>query len=84
MFNSRGLSRVRNKIKRTWLECGSIVANSIEELAFMYDESNFSEFIAYLNRLEQVEQCISLVRNNSGNYVLDYLKWNDNHGKRQK
>lgn len=84
MFTNRGLSIVRNKIKKTWDSCGSILAGSIEELAYILNENDFSTFLAYLNRLEQTEQSISLIRRKDGLYCLDYLEWNDRKVKRGK
>lgn len=79
MYTKRGLTILKNKIKKTWKECGSVLASSIEELAFIYNEKDFSTFLMYLNRLEQVDKCISLIqRKEDGLYCLDYLKWNDN------
>lgn len=77
MFTKRGLSIVKNKIKRTWQNCGSITASSIEELAFILNEQDFSTFLEYLYRLEEIDHLISLIRRDDGLYCLDYLKWNE-------
>ena len=82
MFTSRGLARVKNKIRDTFKANGSILAGSIEELAYILNEPDFSTFLSYLNRLEQIDQCISLIqRKEDGLYCLDYLKWNDKKDK---
>ena len=81
MFTARGLARVKNKIRDTFESNGSILANSIEELAYILNEPDFSTFLGYLNRLEQVDQCISLIKRDDGLYCLDYFKWNDKRKK---